>query len=379
MNLEPNMKQVVIRRTVRSDAEHFLAPLTAEMDRTGRFPVQWRLFAAARQYFGLEIPQDLGGAGLDAVSACIVIEEVSRVSPAMGLCISVHNGVALYPIFKYGDDHQKERYLRVMASGDAIGSFCLTEPNAGSDASSLETTAVRRGDNYVLNGTKIFVTNGGVSAINLIFSASLSESGKKVFTLFIVESDRKGLEKGPAEDLMGMRGNPVCSISLDDCEVPLESRLGGEGEGMRIAIATLHGGRIGIGAQAIGIAQGCLDASILYSRQRIQFGRSISEQGAVQGMLADMAVKTEAARLLVYRAASLREKGLEHGKESAMAKLLAGEAAVEAARSGLQIHGGYGYTKAYPIERFYRDAKVCEIYEGTSEVQRMVICRALLK
>jgi len=373
------MKQVVIRRTVRSDAEHFLAPLTAEMDRTGRFPVQWRLFAAARQYFGLEIPQDLGGAGLDAVSACIVIEEVSRVSPAMGLCISVHNGVALYPIFKYGDDHQKERYLRVMASGDAIGSFCLTEPNAGSDASSLETTAVRRGDNYVLNGTKIFVTNGGVSAINLIFSASLSESGKKVFTLFIVESDRKGLEKGPAEDLMGMRGNPVCSISLDDCEVPLESRLGGEGEGMRIAIATLHGGRIGIGAQAIGIAQGCLDASILYSRQRIQFGRSISEQGAVQGMLADMAVKTEAARLLVYRAASLREKGLEHGKESAMAKLLAGEAAVEAARSGLQIHGGYGYTKAYPIERFYRDAKVCEIYEGTSEVQRMVICRALLK
>ncbi|PIX19170.1 MAG: acyl-CoA dehydrogenase, partial [Deltaproteobacteria bacterium CG_4_8_14_3_um_filter_51_11] len=174
-------------------------------------------------------------------------------------------------------------------------------------------------------------------------------------------------------------GNPVCSISLDDCEVPLESRLGGEGEGMRIAIATLHGGRIGIGAQAIGIAQGCLDASILYSRQRIQFGRSISEQGAVQGMLADMAVKTEAARLLVYRAASLREKGLEHGKESAMAKLLAGEAAVEAARSGLQIHGGYGYTKAYPIERFYRDAKVCEIYEGTSEVQRMVICRALLK
>ncbi|NCO59637.1 MAG: acyl-CoA dehydrogenase [Deltaproteobacteria bacterium CG23_combo_of_CG06-09_8_20_14_all_51_20] len=379
MYLEPNMKQVVIRRTVRSDAEHFLAPLTAEMDRTGRFPVQWRLFAAARQYFGLEIPQDLGGAGLDAVSACIVIEEVSRVSPAMGLCISVHNGVALYPIFKYGDDHQKERYLRVMASGDAIGSFCLTEPNAGSDASSLETTAVRRGDNYVLNGTKIFVTNGGVSAINLIFSASLSESGKKVFTLFIVESDRKGLEKGPAEDLMGMRGNPVCSISLDDCEVPLESRLGGEGEGMRIAIATLHGGRIGIGAQAIGIAQGCLDASILYSRQRIQFGRSISEQGAVQGMLADMAVKTEAARLLVYRAASLREKGLEHGKESAMAKLLAGEAAVEAARSGLQIHGGYGYTKAYPIERFYRDAKVCEIYEGTSEVQRMVICRALLK
>lgn len=379
MNLEPNMKQVVIRRTVRSDAEHFLAPLTAEMDRTGRFPVQWRLFAAARQYFGLEIPQDFGGAGLDAVSACIVIEEVSRVSPAMGLCISVHNGVALYPVYKYGDDYQKERFLRVMASGDAIGTFCLTEPNAGSDASSLETTAVRRGDNYVMNGTKIFVTNGGVSGINLIFSGILSESGKKVFTLFIVESDRKGLEKGPNEELMGMRGNPVCSISLDDCEVPLENRLGGEGEGMRIAIATLHGGRIGIGAQAIGIAQGCLDASILYSRQRIQFGRSISEQGAVQGMLADMAVKTEAARLLVYRAASLREKGLEHGKESAMAKLLAGEAAVEAARSGLQIHGGYGYTKAYPIERFYRDAKVCEIYEGTSEVQRMVISRALLK
>jgi butyryl-CoA dehydrogenase len=379
MNLEPNMKQVVIRRTVRSDSETFLAPLTGEMDRTGRFPKEWRSFAAARQYFGLEIPRKLGGAGLDAVSACIVIEEISRVSPAMGLCISVHNGVALYPVYMYGDEYQKEHFLTPMASGDAIGTFCLTEPNAGSDASALETAAVRRGGDYVLNGTKIFVTNGGVSGLNLIFSRVLSDSGKKSFTLFIVESDRRGLEKGPPEELMGMRGNPVCSISLNDCAVPSDNRLGGEGEGMRIAIATLHGGRIGIGAQAVGIAQGCLDASILYAKQRIQFGRSISEQGAVQGMLADMAVKTEAARLLVYRAASLREKGLEHGKESAMAKLLAGEAAVEASRSGLQIHGGYGYTKAYPIERFYRDAKVCEIYEGTSEVQRMVISRALMK
>jgi butyryl-CoA dehydrogenase len=373
------MKQVVIRRTVRSDAESILAPLTAEMERTAKFPREWASFAAAKHYFGLEIPRVWGGAGLDAVSACIVIEEVSRVSPAMGLCLSVHNSVAAQPVYLYGNDAQREKFLAPMVKGDTIGTFCLTEPNAGSDASALETTAVREGDNYILNGTKIFVTNGGVSGVNLIFTMSSSDAGRRYYSLFIVESRHPGLDKGPPEELMGMRGNPVCSLSLHDCRVSCENRLGGEDEGMRIAIATLHGGRIGIGAQAVGIAQGCLDASLVYSRERVQFGKKISEQGAVQGKLSDMATRIEAARLLVYRAAFLKQKGAEYGKESAMAKLFASETAVDAARAGVQIHGGYGYTKAYAIERFYRDAKVCEIYEGTSEVQRMVIARALLK
>jgi butyryl-CoA dehydrogenase len=290
----------------------------------------------------------------------------------------VHNGVAASPLYMFGNEEQFERFLIPMASGQAIGTFCLTEPNAGSDASSLETGAVRDGDEYVLNGNKVFVTNGGVSGINLIFGRVLPDHKGKNFAVFIVESHRKGLEKGPSEDLMGMRGNPVCPISLNDCRVPVENRLGGEGEGLKIALSALNGGRIGIAAQALGIAQGALDVSIRYAEERHQFGRPISGFGAIQGFLADMGTSVEAARLLVYRASDLRDKGLEHASASAMAKLFASEAAVNVTKLGVQIHGGYGYTKAYPIERFYRDAKVCEIYEGTSEVQRMVIARGLM-
>jgi len=259
-----------------------------------------------------------------------------------------------------------------------IGTFCLTEPNAGSDASSLETSAVREGDYYVLNGNKIFVTNGGVSHINLVFARTPGEDGQKRFTVFIVESHRAGVHKGPLEDLMGMRGNPVCPIAIQDCRIPEANRLGEEGEGLRIALATLSGGRIGIAAQSLGIAQGSLDASIKYAKERYQFGKPIAEHQAIQNCLAEVATRVDAARLLIYRACDLRTRGVNHGKESAMAKVYASEVAVDAARIGVQVHGGYGYTKAYPIERFYRDAKVCEIYEGTSEVQRMVIARALL-
>jgi butyryl-CoA dehydrogenase len=375
---EPDMKQKVIRRTVRADSEAVLGPLVPEIEKTGRFPAQWAAFAASKNYFGLEIPLAYGGAGLDPVSACVVVEEVSRVCPAMGLCVTVHNSVAAYPIWAFGNEDQKNRFLPPMASGRAIGTFCLTEPNAGSDASALETVVVRRGDFYILNGTKIFVTNGGISGLNLVF-ASLGTTGARGYSLLIAESERPGLEKGPKEELMGMHGNPICSISLNDCAVPLENLLGAEGEAIKLAMATLNVGRIGIGAQAVGIAQGALDASVSYARERVQFGKAISEQGAVQGMIADVATRVEAARLLVYRAASLRENRTEYAREAAMAKLFASETAVNAARIGVQIHGGYGYTKAYPIERFYRDAKVCEIYEGTSEVQRIVIARSLLR
>jgi butyryl-CoA dehydrogenase len=373
------MKHAVIRRTVRKFAEEKLVPAAVEMDEKAEFPVHIASEMAALQYFGLEIPAAYGGAGLDSVSYAIVIEEISKASGAMGLCISVHNSVATFPVYEFGNESQRQAFLIAMAKGEKIGTFCLTEPNAGSDASSIETTAVRDGDGYILNGSKIFVTNGGVSGLNLIFAITNPSKRGREYSVFVVESEREGLEKGAQEDLMGMRGNPVCPIVLNDCRVPKQNLLGGEGQGMKIALSTLDGGRIGIGSQALGIAQACLEASIRYARERYQFGKPIADFGAIQGFLADMATRVEAARLLIFRASSLRDRKMPHSRESAMAKLFASESAVEAARIGLQIHGGYGYSKAYPIERYYRDAKVCEIYEGTSEVQRIVIARSLIK
>ncbi len=378
MHLDLTMKQAVIKRTVRKFAEERLAPVVAEMDTLGRFPSEIASEMAPLKYFGLEIPSAYGGAGLDAVSYAVVIEEISRVSGAMGLCLSVHNSVSANPLYHFGTEEQRRHFLVPMATGQRIGTFCLTEPNAGSDASSLETIAIREGDEYVLNGNKIFVTNGGVSGTNLIFAVTHQFKEPKEYTVFIVESEREGLEKGPTEDMMGMRGNPVCPITLSDCRIPLENRLGEEGQGMKIALSTLNGGRIGIGAQALGIAQASFDVSLRYAGERRQFGRSLSEWGGIQGFLSDMATRIEAARLLIYRASHLKAQGLPFSRESAMAKLYASEVAVYVSKMGIQIHGGYGYTKAYPIERYYRDAKVCEIYEGTSEIQRMVIARSAL-
>ena len=378
MYLELTMKQAVIRRTVRSFAGRKLSQVAEDMDNTQHFPEDTAKEMADLHYFGLEIPHFFGGAGLDPVSCAIVIEEISRVSAAMGLCISVHNSVSALPIWEFGTEAQKERFLVPLAKGKKIGTFCLTEPNAGSDVSSLETNAIKDGSYYILNGNKIFVTNGGVSQINLVFARSPESDGKKRFSVFVVESEREGLQKGPLEDLMGMRGNPVCPISFNDCRIPESNRLGAEGEGLKIALAALNDGRVGIAAQALGIAQGCIDTSLKHAKERHQFGRPIAEHQAVQNLLADTATRIEAARLLIYRACDMKEKGIRHGGTSAMAKLYASEVAVDAARTGVQIHGGYGYTKAYPIERFYRDAKACEIYEGTSEVQRMVIAHSLL-
>ena len=377
MGLDPKMKQAVIRRTVRKFAEERLVPTAVEIDEKAEFPAQIAEEMAALQYFGLEIPAAYGGAGLDSVSCAIVIEEISKASGAMGLCISVHNSVAAFPVYEFGNEAQRQKFLVPMAKGEKIGTFCLTEPNAGSDATSIETTAVRDGDDYILNGSKIFVTNGGVSGLNLIFAITDPSERGREYSVFIVESEREGLEKGAQEALMGMRGNPVCPIVLSDCRVPSQNLLGDEGQGMKIALSSLDGGRIGIGSQALGIAQACLEASVKYAKERYQFGKRIGDFGAIQGFLADMATRVEASRLLILRASSLRERKLPHSRESAMAKLFASETAVEAARTGLQIHGGYGYSKAYPIERYYRDAKVWEIYEGTSEVQRIVIARTL--
>jgi butyryl-CoA dehydrogenase len=379
MHLELTMKQAVIKRTVRKFAEEKIVPVLGEMDASGRFPSEIASEMASLQYFGLEIPSEYGGAGLDPVSYAIVIEEISRISGAVGLCLSVHNSVAASPVYHFGTESQRRHFLVPMATGQRIGTFCLTEPNAGSDASSLETIGIRDGDGYVLNGNKIFVTNGGVSGTNLIFAITNPSKDLREYTVFIVESEREGLEKGPAEEMMGMRGNPVCPITLSDCRVPLENRLGEEGQGMKIALSTLSGGRIGIGAQALGIAQASLDVSLKYAGERRQFGRSLSELAGIQGFLSDMATRIEAARLLIHRASHLKAQALPFARESAMAKLYASEVAVHVSKIGLQIHGGYGYTKAYPIERYYRDAKVCEIYEGTSEIQRMVIARSVLE
>jgi butyryl-CoA dehydrogenase len=379
MHLEPSMKQAVIRRTVRKFADRKLASIAVEMDRTGDFPMAIAREMALLQYFGLEIPAHYGGAGLDTVSYAIVIEEISRANAAMGLCVAVHNGVAASPVYMFGNEDQRQRFLVPLASGEKIGTFCLTEPNAGSDASSLETTAFRDEDEYVLNGNKVFVTNGAISGINLIFALTEGNGKARRFTVFIVESDRIGLQKGPVEDLMGMRGNPVCPITLHDCRIPKENCLGQEGEGLKIALSTLSGGRIGIAAQALGIAQASLEVSVKYAKERRQFRKPISDFEAIQNLIADIGTRIEAARLLIYRASNLRDRGVPHTREAAMAKVYASEVAVDAARVGVQIHGGYGYTKAYPIERFYRDAKVCEIYEGTSEIQRVVIARSLLE
>ena len=377
MRFEPSMKQSVIRRTVRKYAEERLVPAAVEMDKTADFPAEIAREMAALNYFGLQIPAEYGGAGLDTVSYAIVIEEISRACASMGLCISVHNSVAAYPLYEFGTEEQRRKYLVPLAKGEKIGTFCLTEPNVGSDAGSLETSARPLDREYIINGNKVFVTNGGVSGTNLIFAYTMQADNKKVYSVFIVESERPGLEKGPIEDLMGMRGNPVCPISLDHCRVPLENRLGAEGQGLKIALATLSGGRIGIAAQALGISQAALDVSLKYAQERYQFGKPLAAFEGIQGYLADMATRVEASRLLIQKAAYLRDQGQDYIKESAMSKLYAAATAVEATKIGVQIHGGYGYTKSYPIERYYRDAKVCEIYEGTSEIQRTVIARAL--
>jgi len=378
MDFELNMKQAVIRRTARKYAEKRLTAAAVEMDRTGTFPLNIAEEMGKLNYFGLEIPTKYQGAGLDPLSYAIVVEEVSRVNSAMGLCIAVHNGVSAAPIYQYGNKDQHQEFLVPMATGIKIGTFCLTEPNAGSDPSSIESTAIRVGDEYILNGNKMFVTNGGISGINLIFAKLQQGKMKGRLTAFIVESDRPGLKKGVSEDLMGNRGNPVCPISFYDCHIPAINRLGKEGEGFKIAIETLRGGRIGIASQALGIAQAAFDLSLKYSRERYQFGKPIASFGAIQNFLADMATDIEAARLLIYRTCNLRGKGMEHLKESAMAKMFASEVAVKTTKIGVQIHGGYGYTKSYTIERLYRDAKICEIYEGSSEIQRIVIANNLI-
>ena len=372
-------KHIAVRRSVRSFCERELRPIAAEIDREARFPWEIVEKMAALGYFGIQVPRALGGSGLDTVSYAITIEEISRVCAALGLCVTVHNSVAVYPLMAFGTDRQKERWVRPMAQGKKIGAFCLTEPDAGSDAGAVSATATADGDEYVLNANKVFVTNGGVADVCLIFARTDPAAGRRGISVVVAERGVPGFVVGDLEDLCGMRANPVSSIRLYDCRVPRDHLLGKAGQGLQIGLAALDTGRLGIAAQAVGIAQAALEEAVQYARQRRTFGAPLENHQAVQMMIADMATQVQAARLLVYRAAELKDRQEPFSQESAMAKLFASEAACRVTDAAVQIHGGYGYSKAYAVERYYRDARVTRIYEGTSEIHKMVIARAVFQ
>ena len=379
MDLTLSLKQKQIRRVARQFAKAELAPIAKEIDEEGRFPWEAVEKMGPLNFFGMQAPRQYGGAELDSISYCLVIEEISRVCGSMGLMLAVHNSVAVYPLSRFGGDEQKTKFLAPLASGEKIGAFCLTEPNAGSDAMAIESTAIREGDSYIVNANKIFVTNGGVADLLIVFVSVDPGNVKKGFSALLVERGTPGFDVGLLENNCGMRANPVTSIILTDCRVPRANVLAGEGEGFKVAMAALDTGRIGIASQAVGIAQGALDASLKYAKQRIQFRVPIAQHQAIQMMLADMGTMVEAARLLTLNAAHIRDKGGELSGPSAMAKLFAGRTASKVATMAVQIHGGYGYSKDYPVERYFRDARATEIYEGTNEIQQIVIARELLK
>ena len=379
MQLELNEQQKMIRNMVKEFAEKEVAPIAAELDKKGEYPTKTLEKMAKLGLLGIIIPQEYGGAGLDTISYATVVEEISRKCASTGVITSVHNSLAAWPIIKYGTDPQKKKYLPILAKGEKIGAFAGTEANAGSDLGAMQTTAKLKGNKYIINGSKTFITSGPKAGIIIVFAVTDKAAGPKGLSAFIVESNMKGYKVGSIFEKLGIHASLTSELIFEDMEVPKENLLGAEGDGFKIALATLDGGRIGIAAQAVGIAQAALDESINYAKQRQQFGKPIASFQAIQWMIADMATRIEAARYLVYNAAYKKDKGERISKEAAMAKLFASETAMDAVIKAVQIHGGYGYTKEYTVERLFRDAKITEIYEGTSEVQRMVISGSLLK
>ncbi len=373
-----NEKHRVLRRSVRTFCEQELGPIAAQIDQEARFPWEVMEKMGPLGYFGIQAPKELGGAGLDSLSYAITIEEVSRVSGSIGLCLSVHNSVALFPILAFGSPEQHQRWVPALAKGEKIGAFCLTEPNAGSDATGITATALDEGDHWLVNANKVFVTNGGIADICLIFARTDQTAGPRDISVVVAERGTPGFVVGELEDLCGMRANPVSSIRLYDCRVPKENLLGKTGIGLKIGLEALDTGRIGIAAQALGIAQAALEESVRYANQRQQFGVPLARHQAIQMMIADMATHVDAARMMVYRAAWFKDQKEPVTKASAQAKLFAAEAAGKVTDLAVQIHGGYGYSKAYAVERYYRDARVTRIYEGTSEVHRIVVAREAL-
>ena len=368
-----------VRAMVREFAESEIRPIAAAIDETHDFPLETTKKMAELGLLGMFVPEEWGGAGMDYLSYVIAIEELSRVCASHGVIASVNNSLVCYPLMTYGNDEQKRTYLTPLAKGEWIGAYCLTEPNAGSNAANQQTTATLDGDAWVLNGTKLFVTNAGPADILIVYAASDRSLGAKGISAFIVEATTPGVTKGKKEAKLGIHASDTREIAFANARVPAANLLGERNKGYTVALATLGGGRIGIAAQALGIAQAALEASVRYAGERSQFDRKIGEFDAIRAMLADSAIEVDTARLLVYQAAWLRDRGRPHVKEASLAKWHASEAATRAANWAIQVHGGYGYLTEFTVERLWRDARICEIYEGTSEVQKMVVAAQVLK
>jgi len=379
VNLELSEEQQLLQKSVREFAEAEVRPLAKENDETGKYPRGLFQKAAELGLTGVAIPESEGGSGMDHISYAIVIEEISRVCASTGVILSVQNSLYCDPIHRFGTDEQKKKFLLPFARGEKIGCYALTEPQAGSNAAALATKAVRKGDTYVINGTKAWITNGGAADAAIVYVNTQPEKGEKGITALVVEKGTPGFAVGKEEKKLGIHATACTELSFSDCEVSAGNRIGAEGEGYKVALSTLDGGRIGIAAQATGIAQGAFEAALSYAQQRQAFGHPIADFQAIQFMLADMATEIDAARLLLRRAAWKQDSGARFSMEAAIAKLFASEMSTRVAHKAMQIHGGYGYSSEYPVERAYRDARITEIYEGTSEIQRLVIAAWVLK
>jgi butyryl-CoA dehydrogenase len=378
MEFELNEDQKMIQDTARDVAEKVLAPRADELDRTGAFPRENLEALAELGFMGVLVPEEHGGVELGNLELILILEEINRACAATGVTLSVHNSLACGALIKFGNDDQKGRALPKLASGEWLGAYGLTEPEYGSDAASISLSAKKDGEDYVLNGTKVMITSGSEADLVVLLARTDRDAKAKGITAFMVEKGTPGFAPGGKEDKMGIRASDTAELVFENCRVPAANRLGEEGEGFKVAMSVLDGGRIGIAAQAIGIGRAALEASVKYAGERVQFGRPIAKFQAIQWKIAEMATRLDAARLLVHRAAWLRDRGLPHTREASMAKLYASEAGNYAAQQAVQIHGGVGYTKDFPVERYFRDVRVTRLYEGTSEIQKIVISRAYL-
>ncbi|MBC7249735.1 MAG: acyl-CoA dehydrogenase [Anaerolineae bacterium] len=379
MDFELTEEQQMIRKMAHDFAEKEIAPIAQETDAEGKFPWEIIRKMAALGFLGLPFPEEYGGAGADNVSLALVMEEIARVCGSTAITLDAHTSLCCEPIYLFGTEAQKQEYLPKLCSGEWIGAFGLTEPGAGSDAGATKTRAVREGDQWVINGQKCFITNGSIADVVIITAVTDPGRGTRGISSFIIEKGTPGFRPGRDEEKMGLKGSITSELFFEDCRIPAENLLGRENEGFKQFLVTLDGGRIAIAAMALGLAQGAFERALAYSKERVQFGQPICNFQAIQWMLADMATELDAARLLVYRAAWLKDRGLPFTKEAAMAKLFTSEMAERVCYKAIQIHGGYGYTKEYEVERMYRDQRLCAIGEGTSEIQRLVIARQLLR
>jgi len=373
--------QEMLKKITREFAEEYLVPVAQESDEKQELDETAFQKMKEMNYFGICIPEEFGGTGLhnDTIGHCIIIEEIGRADAGWGLTIAVHNGLVSYPIYKYGTEEQKQKFLPDLAKGDKVGAFCLTEPNAGSDAGGVQLTAEKDGDDYILNGNKIFATNGGIAKTLLVVAKTGEKEGRKQLSVFIVDGDTPGYSVGVKEDKLGVRASKTTELVFENVRVPQENILGKLGEGFKLVMQILGYGRITVAASSVGLGQAALEASIKYANERVQFGKPIGRFQGIQWKLTDMYCAVESGRFFTYKAAYMHDKQMDYGHVSSMAKLVASEAAMLAAHSAVQIHGGYGLMKEYPVERYFRDAKMAEIYEGTSEIQRMVIAGHLLR